>query len=134
MLIQWNDSLSVSVGDMDGQHKKLFALINGLNDAMRAGKGKDIMSSLLKGLYDYTVEHFSAEEKVLEKYAYPGLMSQRVEHRKFTGKIAEYQTLFEKGSTSLSIQIMDFLSDWLKNHIMKTDKQYGAFLNGKGIK
>ena len=33
----------------------------------------------------------------------------------------------------LSMEVMSFLSDWLKNHIMKTDKQYGPYLNGKGV-
>lgn len=38
-LIQWNESLSVGVVEIDRQHRKLVELINDLNNAMRQGKG-----------------------------------------------------------------------------------------------
>jgi hemerythrin len=28
---------------------------------------------------------------------------------------------------------MNFLKDWLSNHIMNSDKKYGPFLTGKGV-
>jgi hemerythrin len=36
-LFVWNDSYSVKVAMCDEQHKKLFAIINDLADAMRMG-------------------------------------------------------------------------------------------------
>jgi hemerythrin len=30
-------------------------------------------------------------------------------------------------------EILEFLVDWLVIHIKKTDKQYSAFLNSKGV-
>ena len=35
-LITWTDNLSVSVTEVDEQHKKLVAMINELNEAMTA--------------------------------------------------------------------------------------------------
>jgi hemerythrin len=29
---------------------------------------------------------------------------------------------------------MLFLHTWLKSHLMKTDKQYSAFLNARGVR
>ena len=37
-------------------------------------------------------------------------------------QVNDFKAQFEKGTAMMSMQIMSFLSDWLKNHIMKTDK------------
>ncbi|MGA2938094.1 MAG: hemerythrin domain-containing protein [Syntrophobacteraceae bacterium] len=69
-LIQWNDSLSVNVVDIDKQHQKLVGMINELNDAMRQGKGKDALGKIVNGLIIYAGTHFKTEEttsKVLTK-------------------------------------------------------------------
>jgi hemerythrin-like metal-binding protein len=58
----------------------------------------------------------------------------KLEHKKFVGQVGEFKKLFDSGKAMLSMEVMSFLSDWLKNHIMKTDKQYGPFFNGKGVK
>ena len=50
-IIQWNDSLSVNVVEIDKQHQKLVAMINDLNDAMRQGKGKDASRKNRKWTY-----------------------------------------------------------------------------------
>ena len=34
---------------------------------------------------------------------------------------------------TISIEVMNFLKDWLSNHILGSDKRYGPFLNGKGL-
>ena len=38
-------------------------MINDLNDAMRQGKGKDVLGKIDKELVGYTVTHFRTEEK-----------------------------------------------------------------------
>jgi hemerythrin len=34
----------------------------------------------------------------------------------------------------VSIEVMNFLKNWLDKHIMETDQKYGPYLNSKGIK
>ena len=43
-LITWDESLSVNVAEIDRQHQKRVAMINELHDAMKSGKGKEIVS------------------------------------------------------------------------------------------
>ena len=39
-LMTWSDNLSVKVAEIDEQHKRLIAMINELNDAMKVGERK----------------------------------------------------------------------------------------------
>jgi len=119
---------------MDEQHKKLFALINQLHEAMSAGKGKTVIGQVLNEMLDYTRTHFTAEEKVLEKVGYPGLAEQKKEHGIYINKIVEMQQKLQAGSLTVSMEASQFLRDWLTNHIMIVDKKYGSFLTEKGEK
>jgi len=33
----------------------------------------------------------------------------------------------------MSVEVMEFLKDWLEKHILGTDRKYGPFLNDKGV-
>jgi len=133
-IIQWNENLSVGIDVFDRQHKKLIDLINQLNDAMSVGKGKDVLGKILTELINYTQYHFSAEEKLFGQYAYPEAQAHIREHVNLTQKATDLKKAFDSGKTIISVQTMDFLKDWLNNHILKTDKKYGPFLNSKGVK
>ncbi len=130
---KWEDSYSVGVRKIDEQHKKLFDLINQLGNAMITGKGRDIISKLLKELKDYTVYHFTDEEKLMEDNGYPELLSHKDIHKNFVNKIKDFEKKNEEGNLSLSVDLFNFLKDWLKGHILGTDMKYKEFFKSKGI-
>ena len=133
-LINWNDSLSVNVAEIDQQHKRLVSLINELHDAMRQGKAKDVLGKIVNSLISYTSIHFKTEEKYFDQFGYPETDAHKKEHADFVEKVTEFKQGFEKGSLGISIEVMSFLSSWLKNHIKVTDKKYSQFFNEKGLK
>jgi hemerythrin len=133
-LIQWNEALSVGVTELDLQHKRLFAMINDLNDAMMQGKGKEVLSRVIVGLLDYTRTHFATEERYFERFGYPRADTHKKEHAYFTGKVAEFKDDFEQGKLGVSVKVMQFLSDWLQHHIKVADKDYGPLFNEKGLR
>jgi hemerythrin len=130
---QWNDSYSVKAKAMDDQHKRLFEIIDELYTAMRAGHGEDIAGEVLGRLINYTVEHFAAEEKLMEKNGYTDLAAHRAEHKALTDKVKAFKKDFDSGSRVLTLELMTFLQDWLTNHIQSIDKKYGTFLSAKGV-
>ncbi|MCX5829220.1 MAG: bacteriohemerythrin [Deltaproteobacteria bacterium] len=133
-LIKWSDSFSVNVVEIDKQHQKLVGMINDLDDAMRQGKGKDVLGKIVNGLISYTGTHFKTEERYFDQFGYPEANSHKKEHSDFVAKVSEFKDGFEKGKIGLTIKVMDFLSDWLQNHIKGVDKKYGPFFNDKGLK
>jgi len=133
-LIQWNDSLSVNIDEIDKQHQKLIGMINDLNDAMREGKGKDIVGKIVTGLISYAETHFTTEEAYFDQFEYPGAYSHKKEHLDFVMKVFDFKTGFEKGTVGLSIEVLNFLSDWLRDHIKGVDRKYVPFFNAKGLR
>ena len=132
-LITWSNNYSVNIKEIDAQHQKLVELVNLLHDHMKAGKGKDAVGKILKELADYTVYHFSTEEKLFAKYYYPDSRPHIREHQDLVEQVTKLILDYDKGSGVLPMDLMDFLRDWLINHIAKSDKKFTAFFNSKVI-
>jgi hemerythrin-like metal-binding protein len=133
-LLIWQDAWSVGISTIDYQHQKLVSILNELHEAMSRGQGSRLLSGILDRLVTYTKEHFSAEERLLEAHRYFDLGAHRAEHRHLTGRVLELQSEFVAGRVTLSVEVMQFLSEWLKNHILGADKRYAAVLNARGVR
>jgi hemerythrin len=133
-LIQWDSRLALNVVEIDAQHQRLVAMINDLNAAMQQGKGKDVIGRILDGLVSYAQFHFGAEERLMDRHGYPELPTHKTEHVAFVEKIGDFKQEYCQGTLGLSISVMTFLSDWLRTHIMVTDKKYVPHLVAKGVR
>jgi hemerythrin len=133
-LIQWNDSLSVNVTEIDKQHQKLVQMINELHDAMREAKGNTVIGPLLNGLIEYAGTHFKAEERYFVRFAYPDAAAHKKAHADFVAKVLDFKTKFEASAVGLSLEVMTFLSNWLQGHIKGEDKKYTPCFNANGLK
>lgn len=132
-LINWDDKYSVKIKEIDNQHQKLVRLINLLHDAMKEGKGKQVVGKILNDLVDYTVFHFTYEEKLFDRYSYPGGQAHKFEHNDLVQKVKKYVDNFQSEKPVLPMEVMNFLQNWLLNHINGTDKKYSSFLISKGV-
>jgi len=132
-LLSWSPNYSVSIKEIDKQHMKLVELVNELHDGMKAGKGKEVLGIVLSELVKYTAFHFSYEEQLFNKYSYPETGTHKRQHKDLVDQVMDYKTSFESGKSVLSMDIMNFLKDWLVNHIAGSDKKYSSFLNSKGV-
>jgi hemerythrin-like metal-binding protein len=134
-LMEWNDKLSVGIPSIDAQHKKLVSMANTLYDAMKAGHGKEILDETLAGLINYTVTHFKYEEKFFAQTGYPAAAPHLKQHEDLTKQVLAIQEKMKKGvSFAQSMEVMEFLKNWLTNHILVSDKAYGPYLTSKGVK
>jgi len=123
-IINWDDKFSVSNDTIDKEHKKLVQLINDLFDSMRGGKSREILSEILKELIDYTDYHFTDEERIMKEIGYTELPAHMKIHESFVKKVVDFQKDFESGNVYISLEIINFLKDWILDHILKEDKKY----------
>ena len=132
-LLNWSDDLSVKVTQIDEQHMKLIGYINSLHEAMKERKTHEVLGGIIESLINYTEEHFRTEEKYFDEFGYLKATQHKKEHKDFVAKIASFKKDFDSNKMMLSVEIMDFLKDWLINHIKKTDMAYSDFFTEKGL-
>ena len=133
-LIDWQDDFSVNIKSVDQQHIMLVALINDLHSAMKQGKGKEAISTVVHELLEYTKVHFSYEEGLMKNNSYPGYIEHKAKHDALVKQVVEIDDNLKAGKVVISQDVLNFLKKWLVEHILDTDKKYSSFLNGKGVK
>ncbi|MBN8218673.1 MAG: bacteriohemerythrin [Spirochaetes bacterium] len=132
-LIAWSDRLSIGLETIDEQHRTLIGHINKLHRAMVQREGKAATEAVLSGLIDYTANHFKFEENLFEQFGYPERAGHGAKHAKLVGEVLEYAKRYDAGEVSVNVEILQFLKNWLTEHILGTDKQYAPFLREHGV-
>lgn len=127
-LVQWTPKLETGIQLIDDQHKSLCNLINGLHSAMVKRDSNSEMLKLIRALKDYTVLHFNTEEQYFEHSPYPDTDKHKAVHRKFEGKVQEFEDAFNQGTATVSMDVLNFLKDWLIHHIEGTDHGYVKYV------
>ncbi|GFK93861.1 Bacteriohemerythrin [Fundidesulfovibrio magnetotacticus] len=133
-MLAWNDRLAVNIKEIDDQHKKLVDMINKLHDAMKGGKADAVVLGIVDEMKKYAASHFATEERHMKAHAYPEFAAHKAEHDKFVAKVLQVEADCKSGKCAMSMDILNFLSNWLVNHIKGTDKKYGPYLNARGVK
>lgn len=124
--ITWENIYSVGIEEIDMQHKKLLEIINELDELLNADITKSGIEAVLVELKEYIEIHFSTEEEYMEKYHYPDLAEHKMLHKEFIAKIKNAECI--EDATIEGIEVIDFLYNWLINHIMVEDKKYVPYM------
>jgi hemerythrin len=131
-LMPWEEAFSVRNEAIDAQHRKLIETINLLHEGMKAGRGGQVLEALFRDLADYASTHFRYEESLLERHGYGKLDEQRKQHAAFVRELDSFKRDFAEKRLGLSIKVLEFLTGWLKGHILRADREYSSFLAQKG--
>jgi hemerythrin-like metal-binding protein len=127
-LFAWDPKYSVGHPDIDEQHKQLFKMAEDLHMAMLEGRGKEALGGLFSRLVTYTRHHFANEERIMRENAYPGYVQHHLEHEKLTQQVLDMQKRVATGKATVTMELMQFLSDWLRNHIQVNDQKVSAHI------
>lgn len=125
---KWDASYAVGNKELDKHHQQLFDLVDRLHQSTIAG-----MSSLdLEGAFDFLVFysqfHFIFEEKVMAAAQYHGLDHHRQLHQNFSKTIFGFKRKLLENREASALMILEFLKEWVTNHILIEDKKYAEFI------
>jgi len=101
---------------------------------MKTGKADAVVLGIVDDMKRYASSHFSVEERHLKAHAYPEFAAHKSEHDKFVAKVVQVEADCKSGKCAMSMDVLNFLSNWLLTHIKGTDKKYTPFLNERGVK
>jgi len=127
--IAWSSELSVGLPRLDEQHKNIIDAFSKLLLAVdEARVDSEIVSDTLTELTRHACEHFREEESLLEQVAYPGIEEHRKDHQEFQERIVQYCVATSIGVPSVPGELLAYLHDWLKRHVLELDMKYKPFL------
>ena len=67
-------------------------------------------------------------------HGYPEVAQHAAEHRALTEKVLSFQADFESGKALMTVQVLQFLRDWLSHHIAESDTKYAPFLQQHAVR
>ena len=134
--MEWSDKLAVGVATIDSQHKELFKRINNLVLAIKQHRCKAEIDGTLKFLDDYARIHFAEEERHMKEAHYAGCEEQIEAHKKYLTALAELKAeaalpRIPGSSYDLSATTNQVVVDWIVDHILKLDMQFGEHLKNR---
>lgn len=132
--IEWTERLSVNIDSIDRQHRTLINYINKVDEAVKKGSEEQVMNTVVKGLVQYTEAHFGYEEMLFKMHNYPETADHKVAHTKLFGKVEEFKARFDHGERDIGPEMLEFLKNWLNNHILKEDIAYSQYFIERGVK
>jgi hemerythrin len=132
-IFQWSERYLVHIDKIDQQHRGLIHAVNDLHDAMQTGKGSTAVRETLNTLIDYTVTHFTDEEDLMRENEFPGYEAHKRQHDAMKAKVLKCKEEVDDGGVLTSVEVMNFMIEWLTEHILKSDKQFGPYLWYKGV-
>jgi hemerythrin-like metal-binding protein len=132
--MKWESRLSIGVKQFDDHHKELIRIISELRESKNSGENHVYLKNLLFELLSYTKYHFTAEERLMEKFNYQQMIEHKLEHKKLTEQVEQFLESYSKGKVDLDEKLFEFLKRWLFEHILETDKKLGEYLHIRGVK
>ncbi|NCB76991.1 MAG: bacteriohemerythrin [Negativicutes bacterium] len=128
-MLQWKEEYEVGVAEIDEQHQKLIDIANRVYELMRnelALDKYDQIVEILQELKEYTVYHFHFEEGLMQKARYKKRFSHKILHQNFLAQVEAVDlSAVDENQEAYLVQIMDFIANWLIDHIVGEDKKVG---------
>ncbi len=124
-MYEFKEEYKTGIDFIDEQHEKLFHIADRtyylLKDELSIDKYDKIIE-LINELKEYTAYHFKCEEEYMESIKYKRMFTQKVEHESFIKKLDEIDLgKVDENQDEYIMEILEFLSNWLINHICRND-------------
>ena len=124
----WTETMSVGNPELDLDHKRLIGIINRLWVA-ESGGNRQVIEFVLDDLVHYTESHFKREEEMMAQGGYPDFDRHAQIHQGICRRLEEIRWEYFQGiREELRGEILEFLKDWLNQHILVEDMRYRPYL------
>lgn len=133
--IQWGKEMELGIKEIDDQHKHFVDILNRLYEVTMQDKAKDYLDEIISKVLEYAENHFKTEEKYFEQFGYEKAQEHKESHQKLLDQMLVFKEEHEqfKGVDFLSWKLLEFLEDWLVDHLEAEDRQYVECFKKNGL-
>ena len=118
---------------MDDQHGILVDTLNELHRKVMGGADHTQLTDHLVRLKEFAGLHFGCEENLLERQEFPDLANHRAAHRTFMINVHRTIACADKGDIAEVQRRLGCLHADYMEHVESLDREYGDWLNARGI-
>ncbi len=115
--IDWNETYSIGIPELDAQHQLLFNIANSIPETVDEKKARTCIVRLFK----YAREHFATEEDEMRRVGYPKLDEHIRIHDALISNLSDV-AMAPLDTEEANIAFKKFALHWIVDHIMIRDK------------
>lgn len=128
-MYEMKDEYLTGIEQIDEEHRVLFQIAEEIYQLCTnefVPDKYDHISNLVHRLKDYAIMHFEHEESYMESIHYKRMFTQKIQHDNFKRKLDTLDLEIIDDDQEQAIEdLLKFVTDWLVEHIMETDKRIG---------
>ncbi len=120
---------------MEKEHEELYIKLNSLLEGVKEEKSYNDLEPLISSLEEYSIIHFSNEEKSLLENNYEFQAMLKIQNKLFHQYLTNFKGKLNSNEKDprLYKEIDGRLSAWWKLHLLHEDKTMSEFLNSQKI-
>ena len=131
--LEWDESLSVCIPEIDSEHRRFIRMVNDLNEAIVDRLDHAELQKRMQWILDDAAEHFAHEEALLKEWHYPDAEEHAQKHaaviQALNGVMSRLKydsAMYEWITAGLKIK------DDLIGHILTEDMKFRDFCCASG--
>jgi hemerythrin-like metal-binding protein len=137
--IEWSNNMLTGVATMDSQHRYLVDTLKRANEKLLRRDESMLLGEIARDLLNYAIMHFETEEALMQRYGYgnecPDLARSHIaQHRDFSRRVVDVCEHLREGRPVSRIEVLQYLNEWLRNHVLGVDQRLGAFVRQAAAK
>ncbi len=123
--LEWDDSLSMGVPEIDAEHQHFMQLINQLNEAIAERMGIEEVKQRMRAILEDAKAHFAHEEALFREWNYPDAVAHTQKHVQLMAALHTIMQRFEHNC--LEYELIDAglkIKTALIEHLLTEDMKY----------
>lgn len=137
MIFEWKQEYSVNVKEIDIQHEEILESMRFIYDAVMSKKAPEVLNKVLDVLTRHSNAHFLTEEGYFKEFNYEGAAEHIDAHNKLRKDVGDFIVRIQQGTDdniyNIAFELIDFLENWLVDHLETLDKKYTKCFNEHGL-
>ncbi|PWU09452.1 MAG: hypothetical protein C5B51_06240 [Terriglobia bacterium] len=125
---RWTQENEIFLGQIDAEHRDLFRVAEGLQQALEEQAPAATVKQHLESLIAHTEEHFSHEEWLMQSVKYPSYNWHKQQHDTARRRLRLFSPLIQAGDAEAAELFLEFLSGWFQDHTSLTDRMMAAHI------
>lgn len=127
-LFKWSSAHSVYLPELDAEHRAIYRLGDELHKALLAGAETAQLQPIMVSLWESAEQHFRHEERLMRAVHYSAFAWHKRQHDAARKRAKALAKRIEGGDSAAAEDLLQFLSDWLRDHMAVADRMMSAFL------